>query len=69
MIELAFDVRGVSYRYNQVAALNALSVHVKARRARGAAGRQRIGQIDFAAAARRACASPMKARSCFMARA
>jgi cobalt/nickel transport system ATP-binding protein len=29
MTELAFDVREVAYRYNQVAALNSLSVHVK----------------------------------------
>jgi cobalt/nickel transport system ATP-binding protein len=29
MTELAFDVRDVAYRYNHVAALNSLSVHVK----------------------------------------
>ncbi|HUD99417.1 MAG TPA: ABC transporter ATP-binding protein [Bryobacteraceae bacterium] len=29
MSELAFDARGVSYRYNQVLALDALSLHVK----------------------------------------
>jgi ABC-type sulfate/molybdate transport systems ATPase subunit len=68
MTELAFDVREVSYRYNQVAALNRLSMHVHRGERVALLGANGSGKSTLLRLLAGLC-SPNRARSLFSERA